>query len=159
MNSSYLISTVIPLAAIAISIISLYSAHKTSKKMIALEEKHAKVSEIKIQTHEAGEKQKQKANLYMGLHSERGSGRFIIENKGPASAYQIHFSLNDNNHHDPLVSGDYEDKTVYPILHRGESYSLLAGFPMGVSQSIYEVMLRWTNSDKTEETKIYSLAR
>ncbi|MCT2531903.1 hypothetical protein N2488_01770 [SAR92 clade bacterium H231] len=159
MNSPYVISTVIPLAAITISIISLYSAHKTSKKMIAFEEKHAKVSEIKIQTHEAEEKQKQKANLHMELHSERGSGKFIIENKGPASAHQIHFSLTDNNCHDPLVHGDYENKIPFPRLNKGESYFLLTSFPMGSSQSIHEVLLRWTNADKTEESQIYSLAR
>ena len=105
--------------------------------MVDLEEIHAKVSKIQLQRYEAEEKKQQKPNLHVELQSERGSGKFLIENRGPAFAENIHFYLTEKNDHNPLVGGDYENKTPFPMLNIGESYFLLASFPINVSQSIY----------------------
>lgn len=159
MSAAEVVTTIIAVIAISISIISLYNSCKTSKKMVDLEEIHAKVSKIQLQKYETEEKEKQKANLHVELQSERGSGKFLIENRGPASAKNIHFHITEKNDHNPLVGGDYENKTPLPILNKGESYFFLASFPINISQSIYEISLRWTNADKSQESRNYSLSR
>ena len=159
MSLAEVVTAVIAVIAISISIISLYNSYRTSKKMVDLEEIHAKVSKIQLQKYEAEEKEQRKANLHVELQSNGGSGKFLIQNRGPTSAKNIHFYLTENNDHNPLVGGDYENKTPFPTLNKDESYFFLASFPINISQSIYEISLRWTNPDNSQETRNYSVSR
>jgi len=142
MSLAEVVTAIIPVIAISISIISLCKSYRTSKKTVNLEESHTKVSKIQLQKYDAAEKEQQKSNLHIELQSERGSGKFLIENIEPVSDENVHFHLIEKNDHNPLVGGYYENKTPSPILNKDESYFFLASFSNNISQSIYEISLR-----------------
>jgi hypothetical protein len=125
-----MITPLISILAVIISLVALIRGRKNSQKLIELEEIHAQLSRKQLEEYERQETDSLKANLTVSLQADGSSGRFIIENKGPAVAKKIYFSLIEEGEHNPLVSGDFEKKIPYPQLNPGESYHFLASFPL-----------------------------
>lgn len=153
------ISSLISIVAVIISLVALIRGRKNSQKLIELEEVHAQLSRKQLEEFERVEAENLKAILLVSLDTEGSSGKFIIENKGPAVAKSIYFSLTEDSDHNPLVGGDFEKKTPYPLLNPGERYHFLASFPLSVTQMIYGVDLRWHTENGVQHKKRYMVSR
>lgn len=154
-----IINPLISIIAVIISLIALVRGRKNSKKLIELEEIHAQLSRKQLEEYENREAESLKASLVVNLRSEGSSGKFIIQNNGPAVAKNIYFSLTEEGDHNPLEGGDFEKKIPYPLLNPGESYHFLASFPLAVTQMIYGVDLRWHTEDGTQHKKTFMASR
>lgn len=159
MEISEVINPLISLLAVILSVVSLVRSRKNTKKMIELEEVHAQLSRKQLEEYEERERESLKANIGVRLETEGSSGRFVVENSGPAIAKNIHFSLTQDGEHNPLVGGDYKEKSPFPILNAGDSYYFLASFPLEVTQMIYGVELRWHTEDGIQHKKSFSVSR
>lgn len=153
------INALIAVGAVVISFVALVRTRKNSKKLIELEEIHAKLSKKQLEEYEAKEKESVKANLKVNLLASGSSGKFIVENMGPAKATEIFFSLSDEGGHNPLVKNDFNTKIPFPLLNPGEDYFLLARFPLSVTQMIYDINLSWHNEDGSRGVKTFSVSR
>lgn len=153
------INALISIVAVIISLVALIRGRNNSKKLIELEEIHAQLSRKQLEEYENMEAEKLKASLGVILRSEGSSGKFIIENKGPALAKNIYFYLTEEGDHNHLVGGDFETKIPYPLLNPGESYHFLASFPLAVTQTVYGVNLRWHTEDGIQHKKTFTVSR
>lgn len=153
------INPIISVLAVLISLVALIRGRKNSQKLIELEEIHAQLSRKQLEEYERKEADSLKASLTVNLQADGSSGKFLVENKGPAVAKKIYFSLNEEGDHNPLVGGDFEKKIPYPQLNPGESYHFLASFPLAVTQMIYGVDLRWHTEDGVQHKKTFSVSR
>lgn len=153
------INPIISIVAVIISLVALIRGRKNSQKLIELEEIHAQLSRKQLEEYERKEADSLKADLTVGLQVHGSSGKFLIENKGPAVAKNIYFSLNEEGNHNPLVDGDFEVKIPYPLLNPGDGYHFLANFPQAVTQMIYGVDLRWHTEDGVQYKKTFTVSR
>ena len=153
------INPLISIIAIIISLVALIRGRTNTRKLIELEEVHVQLSRKQLEEYARKETDSLKASLGIILEDEGGSGRFIIENKGPAIAKNIYFSLNQEGDHNPLISGDFENKIPYPLLNPGESYYFRADFPLAVDQMIYGIDLRWDTKDGRQYKKAFMVSR
>lgn len=154
-----MIETLISVIAVAISFIALIRSRQNTQKLIELEEIHAQLSKRQLAEYAERELESTKANLAVRLESMSTSGKFVIENSGPAVAKNIYFSLTQDGDHNPLVAGDFDKKIPFPHLNAGDSYYLLANFPLEVTQMIYGIDLRWYTEDGKEHKKTFSVSR
>lgn len=159
MGTSDVISALISIIAVIISVVALIRGRQNSEKLIELEEIHAQLSRRQLEEFERAEKESLKANIGVSLQTSGSSGKFLIENKGPATAKNIFFSLNEEGNHNPLVGGDFESKIPYPLLHPGDSYHFRANFPLSVTQKLYGVDLRWETDDGIQHKKSFTVSR
>ena len=153
------INSIISVVAVVISLVALIRGRKNSQKLIELEEVHAQLSRKQLEEYEKKEADSLKASLAVSLQTDGSSGKFIIENMGPASAKKIYFSLNEEGDHNPLISGDFNKKIPYPLLNPGETCHLMASFPLAVTQMIYGVDLRWHTEDGIQHKKTFTVSR
>lgn len=158
MSTYEIISSLISVLAVVISVVALVRARKNDKRLLELEEVHAEVSRIQIAEHRERVDAKAKADLQLEF-KKRGPStyEFVISNIGHSTATQIHFSLDDNNEHNPLVSGDYDRKLPYPLLNRGNLFTLMAVIPLEISQQVYHCTLTWTNTDGSQDKRSFSV--
>tara|TARA_R100001594_G_scaffold38614_1_gene69945 strand:+ start:201 stop:671 length:471 start_codon:yes stop_codon:yes gene_type:complete len=154
-----IINSIISIVAVIISLIALIRGRKNSQKLIELEEIHAQLSLKQLEEYEKKEADSLKASLNVSLHADGSSGKYVIENRGPAVAKNIYFSLNEEGGHNPLVSSDFEKKIPYPLLNPGEAYHFKARFPLAVTQMIYSVDLRWHTEDGILHKKTFTVSR
>lgn len=153
------ISSLVSIVAVIISLVALIRGRKISQKLIELEEVHAQLSRKQLEEYEKLEVESLRAALSVSLDVEGGSGKFFVENKGPALAKDIYFSLTEDGDHNPLVVGDFEKKIPYPLLNPDERYHFLASFPLSVTQMIYGVDLRWHTEDGIQHKKRFMVSR
>ena len=159
MSTAETISSLISLLAVLISAIALIRARKTQSQLIALEKVHAELSRRQIDDIEARIKQEMKANLSVRLEKYGKGYKFVVANKGASTASNIYFGLEAENEHNPLVSGDFEQKIPFRSLAPGDEYYLLAFIPINITQGAYEVALRWDNLDGTQDRVRRTVAR
>lgn len=153
------INSIISIVAVSISLVSLIRGRKNTQKLIELEEIHAQLSRKQLEEYERKEADSLKASLAVSLQADSRSGKFIVENMGPAAAKNIYFSLNEEGDHNPLINGDFEKKIPYPLLNPGESYHFMARFPLAITQMIYGVDLRWHTEDGIQHKKSFKVSR
>jgi len=153
------ISSLISIVAVVISLVALVRGRQNSRKLIELEEVHAQLSRKQLEEIERTEAESSKAILSVSLDAEGSSGKFVVENKGPAVAKNIYFSLTADGDHSPLVSGDFEKKIPFPLLYPGARYHFLASFPLSVTQMVYGVDLRWHTEDGIQHKNRYMVSR
>ncbi len=153
------INPIVSVVAVIISLVALIRGRQNSQKLIELEEVHAQLSRKQLEEYERKEADSLKASLSVSLKTDGSSGKFLIENMGPAAAKNIYFSLNEEGDHNPLVSGDFEKKMPYPLLNPGDSYHFLASFPLAVTQMIYGVDLRWHTENGVQHKKAFTVSR
>lgn len=158
MNLFELITTFISVLALIISVISMTRTRRNSKKLIELEEIHAELSKKQIAQIELLEKEKKASSLNVQFEGSGDPKKLVISNSGPSSATNIRLCLTEDNNHNPLISGDYEEKLTYKLLHPGEQYHFLATFPISVSQRVYHVNLKWTNEDGSQTNRDYNVS-
>lgn len=159
METSNVISSIISIIAVIISVVALIRGRQNSEKLIELEEIHAQLSRKQLEEFERAEKERFKANIGVSLQTSGGTGMFLIENKGPATAKNIFFSLNEEGKYNPLVRGDFEAKIPFPLLYPEESYHFRAHFPLSVTQKLYGVDLRWETEDGTQHKQSFTVSR
>ena len=159
MSKYEIISSLISLLAIVVSFVALNRSKKNHDQLIEIEKIHGKVSERELAEYEKRDRDAQKAVLSVRLVSDGKGYRFIVTNQGEAEAKNIYFGLEQDNEHNPLVQNDLDQKIPYKILGPGDSYSLQAYIPSGISQSAYSVSLRWDNADGTQDRILRSVAR
>ena len=145
--------------ALVISFVALVRSRNNQKRLLELEEINASLSQAQLEKMRLDAENDLKANLSVSLEGSGSSYKFIVSNSGPASASDIHFSLEGDLEHFPLVGGDYEQKLTYPALEADDYYYLVASFPLSVTQNIYRVALRWKNSDGTSSVKEFTVSR
>ena len=158
MSTTEIISSLISLLAVAVSVVALLRSGQNHAQLLELERVHAELSQSQIEDIEERKREALKASLTVHLEKTNQDYKFVITNQGQATASNIYFGMEQNNEHNPLVRGDFEQKTPFPALAPNERYHLLAHIPLGIRQLTYEISLRWNNEDGTQKRIVQSVA-
>ncbi len=85
----------------------------------------------------------------------RSDFRFVLSNRGGATALNVNFRVAADSPDDPLVQNECDRKLPYPKLEAGQSFTLIAALHMG-SAMRYPTHVSWQNADgSTEAREIY----
>lgn len=159
MTTTEIITALISLLAVSVSLVALRRSRQNHAQMLELEKVHADLSRRQIDEIEERKREALKAKLTVRLEKADTDYRFIITNQGQSTASNIYFGIEQGNEHNPLVGGDFEQKTPFPALAPNASYHLLAHIPIDIRQLTYEVSVRWNNPDGTQDREIHRVAR
>lgn len=154
-----MISASISLLAVVVSVVALLRSRKNHAQLLELERVHAELSQRQIDEIEERKCEALKASLVAHLEKADQGYKFVITNKGEATASNIYFALEQDNEHNPLIHGDFEQKIPFPALAPNEHYHLLAHIPLNIRQLTYEISLRWDNQDGTQKRIVRNVAR
>lgn len=154
-----MITALISLLAVSVSLIALLRSRQNHNQLLELEKVHAELSRRQIDEMEERKREALKAKLTVRLEKTDTDYKFVITNQGQSTASHIYFGIEQGNEHNPLVRGDFEQKTPFPALAPNASYHLLAHIPIDIRQLTYKVSVRWNNQDGTQDREIQSVAR
>lgn len=110
---------------------------ETNKRLVELEEIHAKVSQAQLNEIETKEKLKGKADVHADLIELNGGYRLRVTNDGAGSAHSIRITTEDDG---LLATNDLHNKTPYPTLGPGKNFDIVAVPSM---QSVFSITLTW----------------
>ena len=132
------------LLSIVIATISLIRTRKVAAEQLELRRITARLNEKQIERIDADAKQRALPKLTVALTKLGKSRKFIIANRGEASAFDLNFSIVDCSDN-PTSSSEIADKFPYTELRPGQQVKLIAAIHMQ-SPRKYHVVLAYNDS-------------
>lgn len=140
-----LLNTFISALAILIACISLFRTWNLKKNQAELIKKQLELASSEIATHH-------KADIEVLLKMTKKGERFIVSNKGKASAKLVNLTIDNPKGHESPICSDFEETFPISFLNPGESASVIAALTMGTGTK-FEYIVHWKNPDDTIENK------
>ena len=141
------IVSLIAVAALVISTVSLIRTRKFQAKQLDFEAITAALAKKQLELLEQGEPARDQAYVTAELvKMDRADYRFVIMNQGHATATEVAFEIDPASPDNPLVGNECQRKLPYPSLQSGQSFTLIAALHLGSAMS-YQTHLKWKNPD------------
>lgn len=144
------IVSLIAVAALVISTVSLIRTRKFQAKQLDFEAITAALAKRQLELLEKGEQARDQAHVTAELvKMDRADYRFVVMNQGRSTASEVVFEIDSASPDNPLVRNECQRKLPYPSLQSGQSFTLIAALHGGSAMS-YQTHLRWINPDGSQ---------
>jgi hypothetical protein len=138
-----LLSILIALVAAVISLVAWFGQRKLQREANELQRSTADLAQKQLEMIEREETSRREVRLSVALERFGTSYRFLVSNVGEQEAWNVELLfLFLDPQLNPIVHSEYIEKFPVPVLHAGESVSLIAALA-DRSPTAYHVRLTW----------------